>query len=56
MTPQRYLKIREIFAGVRERAPEARDAFLESACGSDLELKQEVESLLTVRCFRGCRR
>ena len=49
MTPKRYPKLREIFAGVRERAPDARNAFRESASGSDLALKQEVASLLTVR-------
>jgi len=42
----RYARVYSVFREVRGVAPEQRPARLESLCGSDLELRAEVESLL----------
>jgi eukaryotic-like serine/threonine-protein kinase len=39
-------EVRSIFLKVLDAAPEERDAVLESSCGSDRELRREVEELL----------
>lgn len=48
MTPEQNLEQRayELFEQTLEHLPEARAAFLADACGSDVELRAEVESLL----------
>ncbi|MDE3164241.1 MAG: serine/threonine protein kinase, partial [Acidobacteriota bacterium] len=46
MTPQRWSRIKEVFAAARETAAPDRPAYLESACGSDAGLRAEVERLL----------
>jgi eukaryotic-like serine/threonine-protein kinase len=46
MTPERYQRIGQLFDEALERAPEAREAFLEQACGADIELRSAVEKLL----------
>src|SRR5205807_3605004 len=38
--------IKQLVAEVREREGEARSAFLAEACGTDTEVRREVESLL----------
>lgn len=45
-TPERWKEIDRIFAAALELEPAARPAFLSQACGSDEELRKEVESLL----------
>ena len=40
-------KIKELFEAALERDPEDRTEFLRQACGSDVSLRQEVESLLS---------
>jgi len=46
MTPERWARMKEIF-GVALETPEAeRDAYLESACGGDAELRTDIEHLL----------
>ncbi len=45
-TPERWKEIDRIFAAALELEPAARAAFLRQACGSDEELRTEVESLL----------
>jgi eukaryotic-like serine/threonine-protein kinase len=40
-------KIKELFDAALERNPEDRPAFLNQACGSEVSLRQEVESLLS---------
>jgi serine/threonine protein kinase len=46
MERTRWHEIEEIFHRALERPVEMRAAFLDSACGQDAELRQEVESLL----------
>jgi eukaryotic-like serine/threonine-protein kinase len=46
LTPERWAQIEELFHRVAECAPENRAAFLDEECAEDLELRQEVESLL----------
>ncbi len=46
MTPQRWGRIREVFAAALELSGSARMDWVEQSCGDDLELRSEVESLL----------
>ena len=46
MTPEQWAKIRQIFEGALERAPEDRAAYLQVACVRDEGMRREVESLL----------
>ncbi|HEX6284390.1 MAG TPA: serine/threonine-protein kinase, partial [Pyrinomonadaceae bacterium] len=46
MKPDRWRKIDELFEAALERAPKDRAAFLDQACGSDRELRREVEKML----------
>jgi eukaryotic-like serine/threonine-protein kinase len=46
MSPARWGKIEEIYHAALARDAAARAAYLDSACGSDSELRAEVESLL----------
>jgi eukaryotic-like serine/threonine-protein kinase len=46
MTPERLAQIEELYHAAREREPGALSDFLAQACGSDQELRREVESLL----------
>jgi eukaryotic-like serine/threonine-protein kinase len=46
MQSERWLRIEEIFQAAADCAPDARSAFLDSACGANAELRREVESLL----------
>src|SRR5437762_14388157 len=46
MTPERWQRVKSLFDGIVERAPEERDAFLSMTCGSDEELRREVIALL----------
>ncbi|HMF55769.1 MAG TPA: protein kinase, partial [Pyrinomonadaceae bacterium] len=47
MTPERWQQVKEIFNAVLEREAGQRSAFLSKACGEDLSLRQEVESLIS---------
>jgi len=47
MTPERWARVQEIFAEAVERAPNARAGYLSEACAGDLELRREVDSLLS---------
>jgi eukaryotic-like serine/threonine-protein kinase len=47
MNPERLEQIDQIFQEALDLAPEQRANFLASACGDDLQLRAEVESLLT---------
>src|SRR5215475_6494571 len=49
MTPEQYRRIGELYHAAMELEPEARVDFLAGACGSDDELRREVESLLRAR-------
>ncbi|MCA9119985.1 MAG: serine/threonine protein kinase [Planctomycetaceae bacterium] len=46
MTPERYSRVKDIFLQACELAEADRRALLAEQCGDDVELKQEVESLL----------
>ena len=46
MQPERLHRIEEIYHAALERDEKSREAFLEQACGSDADLRREVESLL----------
>jgi eukaryotic-like serine/threonine-protein kinase len=45
-TKQEWEKIKEVFAAALERDPSQRAAFLHEACGENVPLREEVESLL----------
>jgi hypothetical protein len=46
MTPERWREVRDVYERAARRAAPARAEFLATACGSDRELRREVESLL----------
>jgi hypothetical protein len=46
MNPELWRKVEEIFHAALERAPEARQTFLDRTCWGDIDLRQEVELLL----------
>ncbi len=46
MKPDRWRKVDELFEAALEREPASRAAFLDQACGSDRELRREVEKML----------
>ncbi|HEY7547377.1 MAG TPA: hypothetical protein VID27_20950, partial [Blastocatellia bacterium] len=45
-TADRWQKVEEIFYAAIERDSALRPAFLDEACGDDVELRAEVESLI----------
>jgi serine/threonine-protein kinase len=46
-TSERWLRVKEVFSAALERAPAARAAFLDEACGAgDALVRREVEALL----------
>src|SRR5690349_2479934 len=47
MKPDRWRKVDELFEAALEREPSSRAAFLDQACGSDKELRREVEKMLS---------
>jgi serine/threonine-protein kinase len=47
MKPDRWRKVDELFAAALEREPNERAAFLSQACGSDQDLRREVEKMLS---------
>ena len=46
LTPEQWQRVKETLDVALELAAEARGAFLDRACGPDMELRAEVESLL----------
>ena len=46
MTPERWAEIERLYYVALPRTAGDRAAFLEDACGTDQELRREVESLL----------
>jgi len=46
MDPQRWRSVEGLFHAALERGPEARQAFLDVACGGDTDLQRQVELLL----------
>lgn len=47
MKPDRWRKVDELFEAALEREPKDRAAFLDQACGSNRELRREVEKMLS---------
>jgi hypothetical protein len=47
MNPDRWQKVKATFQAALAREPSERAAFVQSACGNDEELRQEVESLMS---------
>jgi non-specific serine/threonine protein kinase/serine/threonine-protein kinase len=47
MTTDRWERTKQILGEALQLAPEQRRAYLDSACGEDVELRYEVESLIT---------
>jgi non-specific serine/threonine protein kinase/serine/threonine-protein kinase len=43
---ERFKRVDQILLDALDRSPATRDAFLESACGSDVDVRREVEALL----------
>src|ERR1019366_1687318 len=46
MDQERWRRLEGLFHAALEREPEARQAFLEAACGGDTDLRRQVELLL----------
>ena len=46
MKPDRWRKVDELFEAALDVAPQERAAFLDTACGSDQDLRREVEKML----------
>jgi non-specific serine/threonine protein kinase/serine/threonine-protein kinase len=46
MTPERWTQAKALFFAALDRSPDGRRAWLAGACATDMELRQEVESLL----------
>jgi hypothetical protein len=46
MTPERYQQVKAVFHAASELAPALRVSYLEQVCGTDTELRREVEQLL----------
>ena len=46
MTPERYVRIVELFEAVAVKSSEERAAFLAQACAGDNDLRQEVETMV----------
>jgi serine/threonine protein kinase len=47
MNQELWRKVEELFHAALERAPEARQEFLDGACGTDSEVRRQVELLLS---------
>jgi serine/threonine-protein kinase len=45
--PERWKQVRDLYLCVVDLGSEAREAHLDEACGEDLELRREVESLIS---------
>jgi serine/threonine protein kinase len=53
MNPARWARVKELFQDALERPPAERAAFLAAACGEDLALRSELESLLAAHDAAG---
>ena len=47
ITDVRWRRIKEIFHSALDHPPADRSAFLNEVCGNDVEMREEVEALLT---------
>ena len=46
MTPERWRRVEQVYQAARDRAPSQRGVYIEETCGTDPDLRKEVESLL----------
>src|SRR5258708_16259829 len=53
MTPDRWQQVGRLYQEALELNPEERTVFLAQACGNDLDLRKEVESLLAAKSEAG---
>lgn len=53
MTPQRFHRVSELYHAALDRPADQRAAFLEQVCSGDMELRQEVQSLLDANAQAG---
>ena len=53
MTPERYARVEELFHAALELPAERRPGFLTAACGLDVTLRDEVQSLLQAHAQAG---
>ena len=53
MDASRWQRAKDAFQAALTRGPETRRAFLDEACGTDIELRREVESLLAAHAEAG---
>ncbi len=49
MNPERWQRIKRLLEAALDQPPSERTSFLDQACGSDPELRKEVESLINYR-------
>jgi hypothetical protein len=49
VSPERWARIKDLFDAACQADPRAREALLAQECGSDTELRAEVERLLDSR-------
>src|SRR5437870_4443328 len=45
MTPERWQQIEQLYNEMLQKSPAERSAFLDAACGTDIALRREIESL-----------
>lgn len=48
MTPQRWRRLQELFDGAILERPEDRSHFLQTSCGEDREMLDEVSELIEI--------
>ncbi len=53
MTPERHERVQAVFLSACRRAGDDRDRYLDEACGSDADLRREVEELLSFHTASG---
>jgi predicted ATPase/serine/threonine protein kinase len=53
MTPQRFFRVSELYHAALDRPGDQRATFLEQVCSGDMELRQEVQSLLDANAKAG---
>ena len=46
MTPELWQRLKPLFHAALQRDPQDRAAFLEEACGDDLELRMQLKQLI----------
>ena len=47
MTPERWARIKAVFASVQDRSENERESYLDQACGSDDALREDIRNMLS---------